>query len=141
MVADRSYMFLQCFVFGDSNAGKTSLIEGLLRQEGQEAEQQPQEAGSPRTALAPKIAVNEVVVSRDHRGRQHQGEHSVLRMFYVGMYKCRGHIVVLAAVLKMQILLSSYPFVKHTVKRQGGPLHADCGLQVTRQCHVACLQL
>lgn len=72
-------------MFGDSSAGKTSLIEGLLRQEGQEAEQQPQEAGSPRTALAPKIAVNEVVVSRDHRGRQHQGEHSVLRI-YVGMY-------------------------------------------------------
>ena len=73
---------LQCFVFGDSSAGKTSLIEGLLRQEGQEAEQQPQEAGSPRTPLAPKIAVNEVVVSRDHRGRQHQGDHSAQDVSY-----------------------------------------------------------
>ena len=68
---------LQCFVFGAAGAGKTSLLEGLVRQQGQEVEQQqPLEDGSP---TAPKVAVNEVTVSRDQRGRQQQGAQQVHR--------------------------------------------------------------
>ena len=62
---------LQCFVFGAANAGKSSLLEGLVRRKGQSGSQgDSAEGGSPRAPPASHVAVSEISVTRGHRQRE-----------------------------------------------------------------------
>ena len=64
---------MQCFVFGAANAGKSSLLQGLVRQHGQpgSSELQPKaEEGNDGQAPAANIAVNEIPVARGNRQRE-----------------------------------------------------------------------
>ena len=64
---------MQCFVFGAANAGKSSLLQGLVRQHGHpgsstsERKEEEESAGQPPAA---NIAVNEIPVARGNRQRE-----------------------------------------------------------------------
>lgn len=66
-------MLLQCFVFGAADAGKSSLLQGLVRKRGQpgsskiEPKEEEESAGQ---APAANIAVNEIPVARGNRQRE-----------------------------------------------------------------------
>ncbi len=66
-------MLVQCFVFGAGNAGKSSLLQGLVRKRGQpgsgkiEPKEEEESAGQ---APAANIAVNEIPVARGNRQRE-----------------------------------------------------------------------
>lgn len=65
--------WVQCFVFGAANAGKTSLLQGLTRKSGQPSTSKgdpEEEAGSPTHQPASNIAVNEISVMRGNRQRE-----------------------------------------------------------------------
>ncbi len=64
---------MQCFVFGAANAGKSSLLQGLVRRHGQpgSSNMQPKaEEESAGQAPAANIAVNEIPVARGNRQRE-----------------------------------------------------------------------
>ena len=61
---------VQCLVFGASGAGKSSLLQGLVRtREDSGSGNSPADEGSPRKALACTTAANEITFSRGHRQR------------------------------------------------------------------------
>ncbi len=63
---------LQCFVFGAADAGKSSLLQGLVRKHGQPGgtKSEPEDSGSPRQAPASNIAINDISVMRGNRQRE-----------------------------------------------------------------------
>lgn len=61
---------LQCFVFGAAGKGKPALLQGLVRQAGQAAEEPTQEQDIPQL----RVAVNEVTADWNSKGRQQQGD-------------------------------------------------------------------
>jgi len=66
-------MLLQCFVFGAADAGKSSLLQGLVRKHGQpgSGKSEPkEEEGNAGQAPAANIAVNEIPVARGNRQRE-----------------------------------------------------------------------
>lgn len=63
----------QCFVFGAANAGKSSLLQGLVRKHGQPGSNKSEpkeEEGNAGQAPAANIAVNEIPVARGNRQRE-----------------------------------------------------------------------
>ncbi|KAL3136163.1 hypothetical protein ABBQ32_007179 [Trebouxia sp. C0010 RCD-2024] len=58
----------QCLVFGASGAGKSSLLEGLIRTQGEVGSGiSPADEGSPRKAPAAHVAANEIIFSHGRR--------------------------------------------------------------------------
>lgn len=71
---------MQCFVFGDTSNGKSSLLRGLLQQEGQEMEPAPEQQGDP----AARVAVNDVTAVQHSKGWQ-QGKTATFASLFLAM--------------------------------------------------------
>ena len=56
-------------MFGPSKAGKTSLLEGLIREQGQEAGK-AKSNGPDDKGPASNVAANEILMTRGHRQRE-----------------------------------------------------------------------
>ena len=70
---NKNVLHMQCFVFGASGAGKSSLLQGLVKKKSDAGSGSgPVDVPSPQKASAATTAVNEISVTQGHKQRQGQ---------------------------------------------------------------------